>query len=208
MADVIQTPDPFLDALHALGPAVKGYLSRMMRNPMDAEDVWQETQLAAVRGRDQLRDVEKLRGWVYGIARNCAKEALRKRLPVGDDASDLDDAVEALARGPKTWWRRTSNKSTLRDLIDELPLDLKTLVVLRVDRELDWEEVAEAFAEELGTTRTGKPMTAANARKMYDRVTDELRDEMRARGLRRTPWSSSCSATSCSRARARSTSGR
>jgi RNA polymerase sigma-70 factor (ECF subfamily) len=179
MADVLQTTDPFVDALHALGPEVKGYLARMMRSPEDAEDVWQETEIAAVRHRDQLREIEKLRGWVYAIAKNCAKEALRKRLPAGDDADDLDDAVEALARGPKTWWRRTTNKSTLRDLIDELPLDLKTLVVLRLDRELDWEEVAEV----LGTTRTGKPMTAANARQMYARVTGDLRDEMRARGL-------------------------
>jgi RNA polymerase sigma-70 factor (ECF subfamily) len=168
--------ETFARELGALEPQVKGYLARVLKSHADAEDAWQKTLLAAVKAREQLQDQTKLRGWVYAIAHRAALAILRENKR--HENEELDDAATAIQQDPKTWWRRTSNKATLRDLIDALPLSLKTLMVLRLDRELGWDEIAEA----LGTTDQGTPMTAANARQMFSRVKDQLTKAFRDQG--------------------------
>ncbi len=86
-----------------------------------SEDVAQDTFLAAWRQLDQLREVERLRAWLCGIARNLAHKARRRRareLPVADEleagaGADLFEQVsdrqaervvrEALHRVPETY---------------------------------------------------------------------------------------------------------
>lgn len=86
-----------------------------------SEDVAQDTFLAAWRQLDQLREVERLRAWLCGIARNLAHKARRRRAretPVaeqleGEHGADLFEQVsdrqaervvrEALHRVPETY---------------------------------------------------------------------------------------------------------
>lgn len=86
-----------------------------------SEDVAQDTFLAAWRQLDQLREVERLRAWLCGIARNLAHKARRRRsreTPMaehleGEDGADLFEQVsdrqaervvrEALHRVPETY---------------------------------------------------------------------------------------------------------
>ncbi|MCC6784607.1 MAG: sigma-70 family RNA polymerase sigma factor [Planctomycetes bacterium] len=47
--------------------------------PADADDVMQETFVLIQRGLDGVREPEALPGWICQVARNCAKDWLRRR---------------------------------------------------------------------------------------------------------------------------------
>jgi RNA polymerase sigma-70 factor, ECF subfamily len=83
---------------------------------------------------------------------------------------------------------RTANRTALERLRDELPEEDRELLVLRVDRELGWREIAIVLAEsgnradrigdEAALTRE-----AARLRKRFQLVTERLRALARERKL-------------------------
>jgi RNA polymerase sigma-70 factor (ECF subfamily) len=67
------------ELLRRLQRPLLGYAARLLANPTDAQDAWQETALAISRGIVRLRDTRMVRGWAFGIARNKAADILRSR---------------------------------------------------------------------------------------------------------------------------------
>jgi RNA polymerase sigma-70 factor, ECF subfamily len=78
---------PYLDRLY-------GYCVRLVANPADAEDLLQDTLIRAMRGYDDLRDVQRTKGWLFAIATNCSRDQARAR---GREVTTtvLEDADEA-----------------------------------------------------------------------------------------------------------------
>lgn len=58
---------------------ILAYLSRLLRNRADAEDLCQDVLLRACRGVGGLRPHSNLRAWLYKISTNMAFNALRRR---------------------------------------------------------------------------------------------------------------------------------
>lgn len=81
--------EPHLDRLY-------GYCVRLVSNPADAEDLLQETLLRATRGYDELRDVDRAKGWLFAIATNTWHDVARAR---GREVvtTTLDDVDESAA---------------------------------------------------------------------------------------------------------------
>lgn len=171
--------DTFAAALHCLAPEVMGYLARILRDGNEAQDVWQQAQIVALDKRDQLREEGSLRPWVYRIAYHLALDALSKRPEGGGETGELDRVPAASSRTPTIQAVRTTNKRTLREVIDELPVLQKTLVVLRIDKKLSWNEIADV----LETSATGEPMTATNARQTFHRLIRDLKQAFSELGL-------------------------
>ena len=63
---------PYLDRLY-------GYCIRLVTDPTDAEDLLQETLLRAMRGYDELREVGRIKGWLFAIATNTWRDVGRSR---------------------------------------------------------------------------------------------------------------------------------
>jgi RNA polymerase sigma factor (sigma-70 family) len=61
------------------GPVVKAVARRTGCDAEEAKDVLQRVALVALQGLDQLRDPEKLGGWLAGTARYQSLEVIRKR---------------------------------------------------------------------------------------------------------------------------------
>ena len=66
----------------------------MVKNPHDAEEVVQDTFLNVYQGLTQLEDVTKFKSWLAEIARNRARNHLRKQR--GDTVS-IDDVSEQIS---------------------------------------------------------------------------------------------------------------
>ena len=60
-------------------PFVYTIVIRIVDNPHDVEEVVQDTFLNAYRGLTQLEDAVKFKSWLAEIARNCAREWVRKQ---------------------------------------------------------------------------------------------------------------------------------
>ena len=77
---------------------------RMLGSVQDAEDMVQETLLAAWRGLERYEERDSLRAWLYRIATNRCLNALRDRRRRPRDAPDLPfEAPEPTRRGDPLW---------------------------------------------------------------------------------------------------------
>lgn len=76
--------------------AFLGFLVRRLRNRADAEDVLQEFCIRVLTRKDQLRDVERMDGWLYAILRSTMNDHFRKSARHGR-------LTEAYGREPEEW---------------------------------------------------------------------------------------------------------
>jgi RNA polymerase sigma factor (sigma-70 family) len=128
---------PFQVLLDSHGPVVHRFLVASV-GPVDADDCFQETCIAALRAYPDLRDDSNLRAWLLKIARNKAIDAHRAagRLPA--PAERLPEvpvpASEPIDGEPRLWAR-----------VRALPEKQRMAVFLRSVADLDYAEVATAL---------------------------------------------------------------
>ena len=126
---------PFQAFLDAQRETVFRYLVAMI-GPVDAEDVFQETFISALRAYPRLRPDSNLRAWALTIANRKAIDAIRARkqegLPVADvpevavrDGRPEDHDVWSAARG--------------------LPASQREALLYRFAADLPYSDVAEAL---------------------------------------------------------------
>jgi RNA polymerase sigma-70 factor (ECF subfamily) len=163
-------------AIEALGPAVLGYLASMLDED-DARDVFSRWAEDVWRGLPGFRFEASLRTWAFRLAWHAASRFLRdpwrtRGVPLPESAaSRLATSVAGLSRLPG------GRKDTLRALRLRLPPEDQTLLVLRLDKDLEWSEVAQVLAE------AGAPVEAAALRKRFERIKDRLAAMARQEGL-------------------------
>ena len=165
-------------ALREHGPKILGYLQVVLRDEADAADAFSVFAENLWRGLESWRGEASLRTWAYKLAWNAAlnlrDEAWRRhgRRFKPSEASAIADEIRT-----KTVIKVERQRAHLAELRAELSDEEQTLLVLRIDQGLAWEEIAEV----LGTAE-GKPDTAM-LRKRFERLKERLAKLARARGL-------------------------
>jgi RNA polymerase sigma-70 factor, ECF subfamily len=163
-------------ALQALGPALLGYLASLLDED-DARDIFSVLAEDAWRGLPGFRFECSLRAWLFRLAWHAVSRFLRnpwrrrvEPLP-SSAASRLAASIAGASQLPG------GRRDTLRALRKRLTPEEQTLLVLRVDKELEWNEVAEVLAG------SGEPVDPAALRKRFERIKDRLAALARAEGL-------------------------
>ncbi len=158
------------------GPAVLGYLCTLLGDD-DAQDVFAMFAEDLWRGLPGFRWECSLRAWCYRLAYHAASRFRRdpyrrraERIP-SSAASRLAASIKPSGLAPGS---RLDRLRKLRDMLD--PED-QTMLVLRVDRELEWEEIASVLSDE------GTPVTSAALRKRFERLKDRLGQMAKEQGL-------------------------
>jgi len=132
------------DALYfRLAPQVKGFLTHMVRDRALAEDLVQTTFLSLVRSRDRYQIGSTVASWVFAIAANAARDALRHqrlKVEVSDD-SQVDHGIEVPMGDPGL-------RTELEAAFAQLPPPQREAVLLHKVHGLTFEQIATA----LGTT--------------------------------------------------------
>lgn len=101
------------------------FLAQMVGNRTLAEDLLQESFYEAFRCRNQLDGVENPEAWLFGIARNRALAALRRR-------RRLRSALERFAQRPEPSERDDLELLAVRDLLQRhLDPEDRALLILR-----------------------------------------------------------------------------
>ena len=137
------------DAVEALlrqeYPKVAALCRRLCANPEDAADATQEAMIAIVRGLPGFDGRSAIGTWIYRVATNSCLDELRRlqRRPIPSVPKDRAVADRDVA---------------LRIDIDAalagLPLEFRTVVVLRDLCGLDYEEIATVLGLAGGTVRS------------------------------------------------------
>jgi len=177
-------------ALRGYGPEVFGFLVAVHRSETEASDVFSELAEALWRGLPSFAWESSLRTWTYAIARNVARTRRRdaaRRERRGPRTGD--SALEGVAHAVRTEtlaFLRTEKRTRLQALRDALPEEDRMLLVLRVDRQLAWNDLARVLHEsDEGTPLDDAAIAreAARLRKRFQLVKDRLRELAKKEGL-------------------------
>ncbi len=174
-------------ALEGYGPEVMGFLVAFMRDADAAGDVFSQFCEDVWNGLGRFRWEGALRAWVYAVARHAAVRYRRtsyerRRRPL--EQAQAFHEIEERIRTQTVEFLRTENRSAVDQLREQLAPDERALLILRLDRKLAWNEIAEIMADE-GAPRTPEALRrdAATLRKRFERVKDRLRELAKASGL-------------------------
>ena len=135
----------------------------ILKDDAEAEDVLQDAYLDAYRNIAQFRGDSRLSTWLVRIVTNRALMRLRKQkrdqaVISIDQPSSADGAVvqfpDRAAESPTAAALRAEARRLLERRIDELPVNFRTVFVLREVEELSVEEVAECLGIPPATVRT------------------------------------------------------
>ena len=111
----------FADLMRSYHAYVYAIVIGIVKNPHDAEEVVQDTFLSAYRGLKQLEDNAKFKSWLAEIARNRARNWLRKQK--GDTVS-IDEVSEHLLQtedSPDERLTRQEQRELIRRIMETLP---------------------------------------------------------------------------------------
>jgi RNA polymerase sigma-70 factor (ECF subfamily) len=138
-------------------------VSRLVRDPAEAEDVTQEAFIKAYRALAGFRGESAFYTWLYRIGVNTAKNWLvanGRRAPTSTelDNEDAENYGESdLLRDVDTPERLLMTKQigqTVNSAMDELPEELRTAISLREVDGLSYEEIAQVMECPIGTVRS------------------------------------------------------
>jgi RNA polymerase sigma-70 factor, ECF subfamily len=167
-------------AIEGLGPEVMGFLVVIVGDPNEAADVFADVCVRMWKGLPTFRWDSSLRTWTYVLARRAAHAHRQSRADWRDRhvrISDVPEIDELIVRMRTTTMARVKEQRQTRAerLRAQLTPDEQTLLVLRVDRELEWRDVARVLADD-EITDDEIDRAAANLRKRFERLRDKLRE--------------------------------
>ena len=80
-------------------------------------------------------------------------------------------------------YKRTAVKDQFRELREQLDLEDQTLLILRVDRNMSWRELAQTLSGTVDLDEATIERESARLRKAFERVKRELKRLSEDRGL-------------------------
>ena len=137
-----------------------------VKNPSDALDVVQETAYRSFKSIKNLKEPKYFKTWLIRIAISCAIDLLRKKKNVVQMKPEYvefisDDVNEDI-----------DLEMTVRDLIERLNEDEKSVIILRFYEGLTIKEISEELDIPLGTAKT-----------ILYRALDKLRKNLKGDGV-------------------------
>ena len=154
---------------------------RLTGNEEDARDVVQDAYLRAYRGLKRFRGDARFSTWMYRITANCASTQLSKRVRTRHD--DLDEEVDVVDtdadHDPEQRAELAFDRDRITKALQELPVRLRTVIVLRDVYDLPHESIAA----ELGITEAAAKVRLHRARrKLHERLFPHRGEQPEAEG--------------------------
>lgn len=163
-------------ALRAYGPELIGWLCAISTNEADAYDAFSWMSEELWKSLRRYQGGCSMRAWCYMLARQgAARVHARTQQRVEEPVSSLSSIVHTAGQIWSTTRReQTRNEVIYSEIRESLDAEDQMLLVLRVDRDLSWRDIAIVI---LGDTTTEEELArkAAALRKQFERVKVYLR---------------------------------
>jgi RNA polymerase sigma-70 factor (ECF subfamily) len=140
---------------------------RQFLNRQDlVEDVFQETFLQLFTSRESFDDTRPLHPWLFTIAANKAKDALRKwqrtaAIPIGTIAEpedlSFDDMLNTLSADttmPYEELERSETASQVEQIIANMPDNLREILILAYFNKFSYKQMAQILSIPIGTVKS------------------------------------------------------
>ncbi len=137
-------------------------IMRYVRDPSEALDVAQEAFLKAYRAAPSFRGESAFYTWLYRIAINTAKNHLVAiaRKPISYDLDTQDPEQSSILNElreldtPEGLAQSEEMRNIINRVINGLPEELRTAILLREIEGMSYEEIAETMECPVGTVRS------------------------------------------------------
>lgn len=172
-----QDSDAFGQLVERYATVIVNLAYRMVGDRTEAEDLAQETFVAAFKALPRFRAESKFSTWLYRIAANKCKDWLRAKRP-GQGAQDVDvdevleDGVVAEERTPERLLSQQQVAAQLDRAIQRLPPLYREAFVLKHVEGLSYEEMQEI----LGVNGDTLKMRVYKGRLQLSRELAELKE--------------------------------
>lgn len=173
-------------ALEAYGPEILGWLVHRLRSEvtgadafaMFCEDLW--------RGWDTFAWRCSARAWCYVLARNAGNKIANRRAAERRREVHLSHEIERAAEKVRTTTLphlRTTIKDRFRQLREKLSDEDQLILVLRIDKQLPWNDVAHVILDDPGAGDEAVKRESARLRKRLQMIKGRLRELGEEAGL-------------------------
>ena len=131
---------------------------RMLQEYEEANEVTQETFLAAWKGLPSFRGDARFSTWLYRIAYNCALKQLEQRkrdraIQIGVQAEQIV-ANATCEQQVDAQLEAHSRQAMVHEQLAKLPAKYRIVLVLRHLQDMTYEEMAEILTTPIGTIKT------------------------------------------------------
>jgi RNA polymerase sigma-70 factor (ECF subfamily) len=142
------------------------FLRHFLNHPDLIEDVFQETFLQLFTSRDSFDTTRPLRPWLFTIAANKAKDALRKQqrttaVTIGTIAESqeisFDDMLNTLTSDTTRPYEQLEKDETalrVRTIIANMPENLREILVLAYFNKFSYKQMAKILSIPIGTVKS------------------------------------------------------
>jgi len=158
------------------GPELLGYQQAILHNEDAAQEAFQALCEDMIHALPSFRGDASFRTWLYVIAR---RRALRPNLPptgIPLSRSPEVDELVAKTRSATAPYLKTGLKNRVRALQSQLTEEERTLLILRIDRQMAWDDIAAIVGG-------GTSSDSARIRKRFQRTKAKLRKLAEEAGL-------------------------
>jgi RNA polymerase sigma-70 factor (ECF subfamily) len=154
-----------------------------MKDADKASDVFSQMTEDLWKGLPKFRMECSPRTWLYLLSRHAAERFERSpsNRPHASETA-LEELADAV-RSRTPLWHQTDTKNAFRSLREELSPDDRSLLALRIDRDLPWADIARVFLGDTNPDAHAIQRESARLRKRLQLLKEELRKLAQERGL-------------------------
>jgi len=176
--------------LRGLGPELLGFMVALTRDPAAAGDAFSELSVDVWRGLPGFEWRASIRTWCYVLARRAVARTKRggpraPHVPLSQASIVSKVAVQVRDASLARIEQLHDTFAGIRAQLDE---DDQVILVLRVDRDMGWRDIARVLADGAATgddqaaiDDAGLDKVAATLRKRFERIKTRIRELTRAR---------------------------
>ena len=176
-------------AIRLYGAELLGFLVSLHRNQADAEDVFAATAERVWHSLGGFRWESSLRTWMYAVCRNESRrfhEGLERYERKRASPSEAYD-IAAEVRTATLPYLNSTTRTIFTELRETLDPEDRAILVLRLDRDLAWDEIARVLADEgVDIDDEWLKRESARLRKRFETIKHRLTILARERGLIQT----------------------
>jgi RNA polymerase sigma-70 factor (ECF subfamily) len=171
--------DSFREIVTRYKNSLYAFLKQFLNNRDIVEDVFQETFLQVFASRESFDTDRPLRPWLFTIAANKAKDALRKSqrtaaIPIGtiseSQEMSFDDVLNTLnfdTTMPYEELERGETASRVGQVIANMPESLREILILAYFNRFSYKQMAEILSIPIGTVKSRLHTAVARFAKDY-----------------------------------------
>ena len=150
-------PEAFRAIFQRYGKPILAFIFHLLGDRSRAEELTQETFFRAFRGIDRIQEGARLSTWLFGIARNVAREAIRDKRrslrEVGLDDS-ISNTVHDDRADPDENFLTEELQRAMRRSLQELSDDQRIVFVLKMLNKMRYRQISQITGSSVGKLKT------------------------------------------------------